>query len=197
MTRYLADSSVWIGRRRPDAGDLSRLLVDRLRRSEIATCVPVAIEVLSGPPDGEAYVRDWTRLWSQLHWLPLRERATGRALEVQSELALAAPGAHRRSLSHFLIAACAEDAGPGVVLWHWDPDLAAICEHTGQPHELVPTPLAPPAVSAAVELPPPAEPAELVTVHASTVVSSAAAPPGNGSPAPALSRPPWEDDARA
>lgn len=140
MTLYLADSSVWSGRRRSDAGDLPRRFVDRLRRSEIATCVPVALEVLTGPADGEAYVRDWTRLWGQLHWLPLRERATGRALEVQSELALATPGAHRHSPSHFLIAACAEDAGSEVVLWHWDPDLAAICEHTGQPHELVTQP---------------------------------------------------------
>ena len=140
MTLYLADSSIWSGRRRTEAGDLSRRFVDRLRRSEIATCVPVALEVLTGPADGEAYVRDWTRLWGQLHWLPLRECATGRALEVQSELALAAPGAHRHSVSHFLIAACAEDAGPEVVLWHWDPDLAAICEHTGQPHELVTLP---------------------------------------------------------
>ncbi|MGH3078910.1 MAG: hypothetical protein ACRDPZ_12105 [Gaiellaceae bacterium] len=163
MTLYLADSSVWSGRRRSDAGDLPRRFVDRLRRSEIATCVPVAIEVLTGPADGEAYVRDWTRLWGQLHWLPLRERATGRALEVQSELALAAPGAHRHSLSHFLIAACAEDAGPEVVLWHWDPDLAAICEHTGQPHELV----SPPAQIAAGR-----------RVH------------GNGGARPALIRPP-------
>ena len=98
------------------------------------------VTILTGPKDGEAYVRDWMTIWSQLQWLPLRERATGRALEVQSELALAAPGAHRHSVSHFLIAACAEDAGPEVVLWHWDPDLAAICEHTGQPHELVTLP---------------------------------------------------------
>jgi predicted nucleic acid-binding protein len=197
MTLYLADSSVWVGRRRPDAGSLSRLLVDRLHRSEVATCVPVAIEVLSGPADGDAYVRDWTRLWSQLHWLPLRERATGRALEVQSELALAAPGAHRRSISHFLIAACAEDAGPEVVLWHWDPDLAAICEHTGQPHELVPTPVALPAGSMATGLPTPAAPVELVTVRAPAEDSTSAAPPENGSPRPALSRPPWEGDAGA
>jgi predicted nucleic acid-binding protein len=197
MTLYLADSSVWVGRRRPEAGDLSKLLVDRLRRSEVATCVPIAIEVLSGPADGEAYVRDWTRLWSQLHWLPLRERATGRALEVQSELALAMPGAHRRSISHFLIAACAEDAGPGVVLWHGDPDLAAICEHTGQPHELVPTPVALSAASTATELSAPAASAELVTAGTSAELSTAAAPPENGSPRPALSRPPWEDDARA
>jgi len=196
MTLYLADSSVWVGRRRPEAGDLSGLLVDRLRRSEVATCVPVAIEVLTGPPDGEAYVRDWTRLWSQLHWLPLRERATGRALEVQSELALASPGAHRRSISHFLIAACAEDAGPGVVLWHWDPDLAAICEHTGQPHELVLAPAAFPLVSTEAELPTPPASTELVTASSPAEVATAA-PPENGSPRPALSRPPWEDGARA
>jgi predicted nucleic acid-binding protein len=135
MTLYLADSSVWAGRRRRDAGDLQRLFVERLGQGEIATCVPVALEVLTGPADGDSYVRDWMTVWGQLQWLPLRERATGRALEVQSELALADAGAQRRSVAHFLIAACAEDAGPEVVLWHWDEDLAAICEHTGQPHE--------------------------------------------------------------
>jgi predicted nucleic acid-binding protein len=135
MTLYLADSSIWCGRGRPDAGGLPSLFVERMGRGEIATCVPVALEVLTGPSDGDAYVRDWMTLWDQLYWLPLRERATGRALEVQSELALAVPGAQRRSVSQFLIAACAEDGGPDVVLWHWDDDLAAICEHTGQPHE--------------------------------------------------------------
>jgi predicted nucleic acid-binding protein len=135
MTLYLADSSVWSGRRRPDAGDLPRLFVERLGRGEVATCVPVALEVLTAAADGEAYVRDWMTIWGQLQWLPLRERATGRALEVQSELALSGPGAQRMGVAHFLIAACAEDAGDGVVLWHWDDALAAICEHTGQPHE--------------------------------------------------------------
>lgn len=137
MTLFLADSSIWSGRRRDDSGDLQHLFVERLGRGEIATCVPVALEVLTAAVDGEAYVRDWMTVWGQLRWLPLRERATGRALEVQSELALATPGAQRRSVSEFLIAACAEDAGPDVVLWHWDDDLAAICEHTGQPHEYV------------------------------------------------------------
>ena len=163
MTLFLADSSVWSGRRRSDAGDLPRLFVERLGRGEIATCVPVALEVLSGPDDGDAYVRDWMTLWGQLHWLPLRERATGRALEVQSELALAGPGAQRRSLAHFLIAACAEDAGPDVVLWHWDEDLATICAHTGQPHEFEP---------------------------ARTLRGGAAGLDGNGSPLAALSPPP-------
>jgi predicted nucleic acid-binding protein len=199
MTLYLADSSVWVGRRRPDAGDLPRLFVERLRRNEIATCVPVAIEVLTGPPDAEAYVRDWTSLWSHLHWLPLRERATGRALEVQSELALAAPGAHRRSLAHFLVAACAEAAGAGVVLWHWDSDLAAICEHTGQPHELVapraavPVPSEPPAAWAPTD----AE-ARSSSPEPSSASGVSASTPGNGAPRrQTLTRPPWEDDARA
>lgn len=137
MTFYLADSSIWCGRSRPDAGSLSSDFVERMGKGEIATCVPIALEVLTGPDDGDAYVRDWMTLWDQLHWLPLRERATGRAVEVQSELALAVPGAQRRSVSQFLIAACAEDAGSEVVLWHWDDDLAAICEFTGQPHEFV------------------------------------------------------------
>jgi predicted nucleic acid-binding protein len=140
VTLYLADSSIWSGRRRPNRGGLQALFVERMGRGEIATCVPIALEVLTGPDDGDAFVRDWMTLWDQLHWLPLRERATGRALEIQSELALAAPGAQRRSVVHFLIAACAEDAGPEVTLWHWDEDLAAICEHTGQPHEYAAAP---------------------------------------------------------
>lgn len=111
------------------------MFLERLGRGEIATCVPVALEVLTGPGDGESYVRDWMTIWSQLQWLPMRERATGRALEVQSELALAERGAQRKSVVQYLIAACAEDAGRDVVLWHWDEELALICEHTGQPHE--------------------------------------------------------------
>lgn len=149
MTFYLADSSIWCARRRPDADGLQSLFVERMGKGEIATCVPIALEVLTGPSDGDAYVRDWMTLWDQLHWLPLRERATGRALEVQSELALAVPGAQRRSVSQFLIAACAEDAGSEVVLWHWDDDLAAICEFTGQPHEFERTRVESAAIGAA------------------------------------------------
>ena len=135
MALFLVDSSIWIGRRRSGADYLEQLLVQRLGRGEIATCVPVALEVLVGPADGQAYARDWLSLWQHLIWLPLSERATGRALEVQSELARATPGAHRLGATSYLIAACAESAGHEVVLWHWDDGLAAICEHTGQVHE--------------------------------------------------------------
>jgi predicted nucleic acid-binding protein len=135
MALYLADSSVWIGRRRPGAGDLPQRFLDRIRRGEIATCVPVALEVLVGAPDAVSYERDWDTVWKALFWLPLGQRAMRRALDVQRELACPGSGGHRRVAVSYLIAACAEDAGPDVVLWHADDDLAVICRHTGQPHE--------------------------------------------------------------
>jgi predicted nucleic acid-binding protein len=132
---YLADSSIWIGRRRPDAAYLQQLFIRRFEQGQLAACVPVALEVLVSPRDGAAYEADWAALWAPLRWLPLRERATRRALEVQRALARTTAGAHRRKAIDYLIAACAEDAGEDVVLWHWDADMTAICEHTGQPHE--------------------------------------------------------------
>jgi predicted nucleic acid-binding protein len=135
MTVYLADSSIWIGRRRPGAEYLRQLFAQRVSRSELATCVPVALEVLEGARSGQAYVRDWMTVWRHLVWLPMRERATGRALEVQSDLAMTAPGAQQLAANAYFIAACAEEAGPDVALWHWDDGLATICELTGQPHE--------------------------------------------------------------
>lgn len=58
-----------------------------------------------------------------------------RALDVQRRLAEIADGRHRRPAIDFLIAATAEATGPDVVLWCFDRDLKAICEHTGQPCE--------------------------------------------------------------
>lgn len=135
MPLYLADSSIWIGRRRPGAEYLDELFNDRYEDGEIATCVPIALEVLVGPPDAAAYDQDWEMVWKPLAWLPLREQASDRALQVQRELAHTTAGAHRRRPIDYLIAACAEEAEGEVVLWHWDSDLTIICEHTGQAHE--------------------------------------------------------------
>ena len=135
MPLYLADSSIWIRRTRPGAEELDARLRERYAHGEIATCVPVALEVLVGPRDGAAYDKDFNTIWAPLTWLPLREHAVERALVVQRELAHAKPGGHRGRPTGFLVAACAEDAGRDVVLWHWDLDLAMICEHTGQAHE--------------------------------------------------------------
>lgn len=135
MPLYLVDSSIWIRQAQPGAEDLAARFRERYARGEIATCVPVALEVLVGPKDGVAYDADFHAIWAPLTWLPLGEQAVERALVVQRELAHAQPSGHRRRPADFLVAACAEDAGEGVVLWHWDHDLSVICGHTGQPHE--------------------------------------------------------------
>lgn len=134
MSLYLADSSIWVARRRPGAETLRSTFIERFRRGEIATCVPIALEVLTAARDAEAYDRDWGTVWKALFWLPMRERALQRALDLQRELAAA--GGHRCSPATFLVAACALEASEEVVVWHCDPCLRVICEHTEQPQEL-------------------------------------------------------------
>ncbi len=135
MPVYLADSSVLVASRRNAEESLRERVAARFEAGVLATCVPVALEVLVGPRTAREYGEDWTAFWSRLVWIPLTEKATWRALEVQHGLVQITAGRHRRSAADYLIAACAEDAGEDVVLWHWDADLTAICEHTGQPHE--------------------------------------------------------------
>lgn len=134
MSVYLADSSIWIGAQRNPGTYLPRLLVDRLAEDEVATCVPVALEVLMGPPNAAALDRDWDAVWRHLRWLPTTEAIAHRSLELLRGLARTTDGAHRRRPIDYLVAACAE-AGEDVVLWHWDADLTAICEFAGITHE--------------------------------------------------------------
>ena len=131
---YLADASIWIAQRRRRGSYLDELVTKRYEDGLIATCAPVVLEMLGGAPDAEAYARDWDFIFSTLDWLPLDDRASRRALEVQRGLSATTRGAHRRPALDYLIAACAE-AADEVVLWHWDHDLRLICEHTGQPQE--------------------------------------------------------------
>lgn len=131
---YLADSSIWIGARRRPGTYLPRLLVDRLAADEVATCVPIALEVLTGPPSGRELDRNWDDLWRHLRWLPTTEAIATRSLTLLRELAHTTDGAHRRRPIDYLVAACAA-AGNDVVLWHWDADLTAICELAGIAHE--------------------------------------------------------------
>ncbi len=134
MPVYLTDSSIWVGARRWPDSYLPRLLAQRVADDQAATCVPVALEVLVGPPDGNALEQDWTAVWEKLRWLPVDEAVTERALELLRGLAQTTAGAHRRRPIDYLIAACAEVAGD-VVLWHWDNDLTHICEHGTIAHE--------------------------------------------------------------
>lgn len=134
MPLYLTDASIWIGARRNPRTYLPRLLVDRLADDEIATCVPIALEVLTGPPSGIELDQDWSAVWRHLRWLPLSESVSERALELLRALAHTTDGAHRRRPIDYLIAACAE-ASDDVFLWHWDADLTAICDFAGIAHE--------------------------------------------------------------
>jgi predicted nucleic acid-binding protein len=134
VTLYLADASIWIAQQRRRGSYLDVLVTERFEAGQIATCAPVALEVLGGAPDAESYAQDWNFVFSALDWLPLDDEASRRAVDVQRALAVKTRGAHRRPAIDYLVAACAESADD-VVLWHWDHDLRIICEHTGQPQE--------------------------------------------------------------
>ena len=99
-----------------------------------ATCISIALEVLTGPPSGRALDRDWDDLWRHLQWLPPDEAIADRSLELLRGLAHTTDGAHRRRPIDYLVAACA-GAAADVVLWPWDRDLVAICEFAGIAHE--------------------------------------------------------------
>jgi predicted nucleic acid-binding protein len=131
---YLADSSIWIAARRRETMYLPELLAQRLEADEVATCVSVALEVLTGPATAEDIDEDWDTTWRHLHWLPVTHEVMERALDLLLLLADTAPGAHRRRPTDYIVAACAEVAGRGVLLWHCDPDLAAICDCALIPH---------------------------------------------------------------
>ncbi len=135
MPLYLTDSSIWIGAKRWPQSYLPRLLAERVQADEIATCVPVALEVLTGPPTGAALDQDWQAIWQHMRWLPVGEIEMQRSLELLRELAHTTPGAHRRRPIDYIVAACCEAAGTDVLLWHWDRDLTVICDHAGIGHE--------------------------------------------------------------
>ena len=124
---YLTDSSIWIGARKHPGTYLPRLLVDRIAGDEVATCVPIALEVLTGPPSGAELDQDWTAVWQHLSWLPIGDTTMNRAVELLRGLAHTTDGAHRRRPIDYIIAACAE-ATDDVILWHWDNDLTVICD---------------------------------------------------------------------
>lgn len=132
---YLADSSIWIAARRRDATYLLELLAQRLEADEIAICTPVALEVLTGPATGDELDEDWDVTWRHLQWLPVTDEIMERSLDLLHALAHTTPGAHRRRPTDYIVAACAEAAGDDVVLWHWDSNLVAICDHARIPHE--------------------------------------------------------------
>jgi predicted nucleic acid-binding protein len=129
---FLADSSIWLAARRNRESYLAELLADRVARDEVATCTPVALEVLSASP-AAGLDHEWRVLWEQLRWLPSDDAVVQRGLELLRDLARAENGSRPRRPLAFVVAACAEAAGE-VTVWHWDDDLGAVCEFAGIPH---------------------------------------------------------------
>jgi predicted nucleic acid-binding protein len=133
MPLYLADSSIWAWANKGPRPDINEKLAERVERGEVATCPPVALEVMHRAETSVQYEQLIKALLEPLEWLPLDDAASRRAIDVQRELAATSHGNHRRPAVDYLIAAIAEVAGDDVILWFFDKDLHVICEHTGQP----------------------------------------------------------------
>ena len=134
MPVYLADSSIWAWANKRSRPDIQEKLAERLERDEVATCVPVALEVMHRAETANQYKKLFNDLLGPLRWFELHSVATRRALDVQRELAGRSQGNHRPAVD-YLIAATGELAGADVVTWFFDRDLRVICEHTGQSFE--------------------------------------------------------------
>lgn len=135
MPLYLTDSSIWAWANNGARPDINEKLAERLERGEVATCTPVALEVMHRAETSAQYEQLFHALLEPLEWLPLDEATSRRAIDVQRELAATSDGNHRRPAVDYLIAATAETAGDDVTLWFFDKDLRVISEHTGQPSE--------------------------------------------------------------
>lgn len=135
MPRFLADSSIWGWANSGKRPDIAEKLAERFERDEIVTCPPVVLEVLHRARSGEEYEQIFSALFEPIARVPLGERQSERAIQIQRELAQGTHGNHLRPAVDFLIAAAAEAAGEDVVLWFFDKDLRVICQHTGQPYE--------------------------------------------------------------
>lgn len=135
VSLYLADTSIWAWANKGSRPDITEKLASRLEDGEVATCVPVALEVMHRAKTGNEYAELFHTLLVPLRWLDLDESSGLRALEVQSELAGGKHGNHRRPAVDYLIAAIAELNEDAVISWFFDKDLRVICEHTGQPYQ--------------------------------------------------------------
>jgi predicted nucleic acid-binding protein len=86
LTLYLVDSSIWACANKRSCPDITEKLAERIERDEIATCVPVALEVLHRAETGVQYEHLFGSLLQTLRWLELNELVSRRALDVQREL---------------------------------------------------------------------------------------------------------------
>ena len=130
----LLDNSAWS---RVVAGTLPSEAADAvacwLERRELATCLPFLLEAgysATGPADHGAMMEDFDKLYPRIEFTAVAEEL---ALRAQGELAVR--GHHRLAPIDLMIAACAHEAGYGVL--HYDRDYDRIAELTSLRFESV------------------------------------------------------------
>src|SRR5258706_7416245 len=107
-------------------------IIGQMNEEQIATCVPFLLEAGFSARSAGDHLQIMDRL-SRLPHVTIDSGVESSALEGQRELA--AVGHHRLAPADVLIAACAHEAGAGVL--HYDRDYDPIGEHTGLSFESV------------------------------------------------------------
>lgn len=107
-------------------------IIGEMREEQIATCVPFLLEAGFSARSAGDHVKIMDRLGKLPH-IAIDGAVESSALKAQRELA--AIGHHRLAPTDVLIAACAHEAGAGVL--HYDRDYDLIAEHTNLSFESV------------------------------------------------------------
>lgn len=118
----LLDNSVW-GRRHQVA--VSERIATAIERRELGVCVPFLLEAGYSARSADHHAQI-ARRFALLPHAPITPAVERLALEAQSDLARI--GHHRLAPADILLAACAHDAGAGVL--HYDKDYDMLREHT-------------------------------------------------------------------
>jgi predicted nucleic acid-binding protein len=126
VTLVLPDTSVWARR---DQTDVASVLSDAIEADEVATVLPIVLELLRAARDVR-HLRVRARRYGALREIQLTPGVGSRARAVQE--ALAERGYHRGPSPTDLIAAAAAETA-GAELWHCDRHYELIGEVTGQP----------------------------------------------------------------
>ena len=110
----------------------SETILEQLDERQIATCLPFLLEAGYSARSGEDHLRIMDRL-GQLPQIAIDSAVESSVLRAQRELTIV--GHHRLAPIDIMIAACAHEAGAGVL--HYDRDYDLIAEHTSLSFESV------------------------------------------------------------
>ncbi len=97
-----------------------------MREGELGVCLPFLLEAGYSARSGADHRTLMSRL-TLLPWVPVSEAAERAALAAQAQLARV--GHHRLAPSDVVIAACAHEAGVGVL--HYDADYDVLAQRSG------------------------------------------------------------------